>query len=157
MPLVTITGDLEKALRIEVDELIALDIAQQKSAKILHEEILDNIRQVGAIASGDLLRSITTSIFKVSATETLIGSGSTASYAEFVERGRRPGKQPPSDVIYKWMVDKGLEPSQSGAYLIARSIGRRGIPGKFPFEKAFNTAAPRIQAIVITALNEGFR
>lgn len=47
--------------------------------------------------------------------------------------GRKPGRQPPSEVIEQWIIDKGIaarlekDMSVSGlAFLIARKIGREG-------------------------------
>lgn len=54
-------------------------------------------------------------------------------YSQQLETGRSPGKQPPSDVIEQWIIDKGIASSidneisiSSLAYLIARKIGREG-------------------------------
>lgn len=68
-----------------------------------------------------------------------------ARHADYVENGRRPGaKQPPLDVMERWVRDKiGVPPSRDKqgrfssapyravAFLIARAIARRGIHGKF--------------------------
>lgn len=52
-------------------------------------------------------------------------------YAQQLELGRRAGKQPPVDVIEKWIFDKQIQidndiSSRSLAFLIARKIGREG-------------------------------
>lgn len=62
-------------------------------------------------------------------------------YAVYVDKGRKAGKMPPVKAIMKWMRDKGIR-SKSGirtidiAYVIARSIGERGIKPR-PFIEAF--------------------
>lgn len=62
-------------------------------------------------------------------------------YAVYVDKGRKAGKRPPVEAIMKWMRDKGIR-SKSGiravdiAYVIARSIGERGIKPR-PFIEAF--------------------
>ena len=63
-------------------------------------------------------------------------------YGVNVNQGRSAGKMPPIDKIKDWIVRKGIQPKNvssarpsslnSQAYLIARSIGRRGIrPHRF--------------------------
>lgn len=54
-------------------------------------------------------------------------------YAQQLETGRQSGKQPPSDVIEQWIIDKGIDTQIEGnitisslAFLIARKIGREG-------------------------------
>lgn len=53
-----------------------------------------------------------------------------AEYALYVEFGRKAGKRPPSDNILEWVINKGIATLDSGAksvaFLIARSIGRKG-------------------------------
>ncbi len=46
-------------------------------------------------------------------------------YAIFVDKGRRPGKQPPLKNIREWCRRKGI--NQDAAFPIARAIGKRGI------------------------------
>jgi hypothetical protein len=63
-----------------------------------------------------------------------VGPSGEFSYLRFVHSGRRPGaRMPPPDAIQAWMVRKGLSnPSRGSAFVIARAIGRDGIP-PFPF------------------------
>lgn len=48
-------------------------------------------------------------------------------YAIFVDKGRRPGKQPPINTIEGWCKRKGIP--TSAAFPIARKIGERGLKG----------------------------
>lgn len=122
-------------------------------AAFLHQEVLKAIREVGAVASTDLLQSVTTSPVSITATGLTASVGSNSPYAEVVERGRRAGsRMPPRDRILQWMVMKGLEPSQAGAYLIARKIARDGIIGKHPFQKGAERATGRINTLVGDAI-----
>jgi len=50
---------------------------------------------------------------------------SMVDYGQFVDKGRRPGKQPPISAISNWARIKGI--SQNAVYPIARKIGRIGI------------------------------
>ena len=47
-----------------------------------------------------------------------------------LETGRKPGKMPPTEPIFQWVQQRGINPSdisqESLAYLIARKIGREG-------------------------------
>jgi len=54
-------------------------------------------------------------------------------YSQQLESGRAPGKQPPSEAIKQWIIDKGIANRIQGkisisslAYLIARKIAREG-------------------------------
>ena len=46
-------------------------------------------------------------------------------YATFVEYGRKPGKQPPLNVIYSWCKSKNID--TKFAFPIAKKIGERGL------------------------------
>lgn len=81
---------------------------------------------------------------KVESPSQLIVTGSVGSvnpYFIIIEEGRRPGaRQPPSVALQGWVRRKLrlIDPRQvrAAAYLIARAIGRRGIPAKRPLGKA---------------------
>jgi len=78
--------------------------------------------------------------------------GAGAKYVEYVEDGRKPGKQPPMSDILKWVRIKPLKPRdlKTGkfltanlktlnqiAYLIARKIGKYGTPATNFYAEAF--------------------
>lgn len=122
-----------------------LRLSVQEGSAILKEEIVRAIRETNAIASGRLLESVTVSGMTGSSQQPSITVGSSSFYAQFVEEGVRPGgKQPPSDRIMEWMVSKGMEPSESGAYLIGRKIREQGIEGRYPFRTGTDRARPLI-------------
>ena len=80
-------------------------------------------------ASGELIRSLN---FKViQDVNGLLLSILAADYFEYVDEGRKPGKQPPIKPIQSWVkkrniVFRGLDDRQT-AFIIARSIGKKGI------------------------------
>lgn len=55
------------------------------------------------------------------------------SYWQYVENGRKAGKMPPISAIKNWISAKHIPAYKnidSAAFLIARSIGKKGIPAK---------------------------
>lgn len=49
------------------------------------------------------------------------------SYTIYLDKGRKPGKQPPMKNILEWCKRKGI--NKKWAFPIARKIGRMGLPG----------------------------
>ncbi len=61
--------------------------------------------------------------------------GNPLVYAEVIERGRRPGaRMPPPDALRTWVARK-MGPEAS-AFVVARSIGRKGIEAREMLKKA---------------------
>lgn len=69
------------------------------------------------------------------------------SYWKYVEYGRRPGKRPPREAILEWIEAKPVIPREKNgvkptneqlAFLISRSIGKKGVPGQHTLELANN-------------------
>ena len=90
-------------------------------------------------ASGALINSLNYEIIEVLGN--LMIRLNAESYLINVDQGRRPGKQPPSAVIRKWIDLRGIKPtngiSKDGlAFVIARSIGRKGIQPTYVIQKA---------------------
>ena len=93
-------------------------------------------------------------------------SVSLEKYWKYIEYGRRPGKMPPLDVIEKWIDVKQIKPHsmtlKSGktviptipqlSFLIARSIGRRGIGPKPLFKKSFEAAKQQFMQVIEDAI-----
>lgn len=69
-------------------------------------------------------------------------------YAAVVEEGRRPGaRQPPTDVLVPWVRRKlgvSRKEAKGVAFVVARAIGVRGIPGKHILKTANNLIAKMI-------------
>jgi len=99
--------------------------------ELLKNEVISKYDEKGMRASGNFAESL----------ETIISDNPTGykaqlfgnAYAYQLEFGRNSGKQPPSEVIEKWIVDKGIATQIEGnisisslAFLIARKIGREG-------------------------------
>jgi hypothetical protein len=68
-------------------------------------------------------------------------------YGEWVDKGRRAGKMPPVSAIEKWVEQRKIqfrdnkgrfETYRTTAFLIARSIKKRGIPATKFYTRPFN-------------------
>ena len=120
--------------------------------------------------NGELYRNIKYSVS--TGTGGWVVTISLADYWKYIEYGRRPGKMPPLDVIEKWIKVKQIIPHsmtlKSGktvipsvkqlSFLIARSIGQRGIQPRPFFKKSFEEAKREflhiIEKAVITDIKE---
>lgn len=72
-------------------------------------------------------------------------------YAIVMEKGRRPGaKMPPVDALQLWVVRKlGVHPDEARqvAFLVARSISRKGIKGRKMLEEGYKAAEPTVNRL----------
>jgi bacteriophage HK97-gp10 putative tail-component len=128
------------------------------AARITHNAIVESIKNENAVASSNLLKSVTVGSMQASTEMYSVTVGSSSPYASVVEYGRRAGgKQPPTQSIYQWMTQKGLEASMSGAYLIARKIGREGIPAKYVFQKGVTNAEKSLDAPLNALIEKNLR
>ena len=98
-------------------------------------------------------------------------SVSLADYWKYIEYGRRPGKMPPLEVIEKWIDVKEIKPHsmtlKSGKtvipkppklpFLIARSIGQRGIPPKPLFKNSFEAAKQQFIQVIKDAITQDIK
>lgn len=153
---IDVTEIMEQADRFSGSaEVIAdeMDIAMDASLDLIEEQVV-----VRTPVNIDLLRgSIDHTIF--GEPPNFRGEVFTPLvYGIVVERGRRAGaKAPPIAPIIFWVRRKKIVFTrvlksgktvplsiESTAFLIARAIGRRGIKGKFMFEKGFEAALPHV-------------
>lgn len=119
--------------------------------------------------NGELYKKISYSVS--TGTGGWVISVSLADYWRYVEYGRRPGKMPPIDVIEKWIDVKQIEPHsmtlKSGKtviptppqlpFLIARSIGRRGIAPKPLFKNSFEAAKQQFIQVIKDAITQDIK
>jgi hypothetical protein len=109
-----------------------LDQAITEIGVLITESMRDSLFQKGISSSGDLAASIQPQVTTQRNKATTLQI-ELASYAQFVENGRRKGaKQPPSSAIKEWIMQKGItKPAKysldSFAFVIARGISRNGI------------------------------
>jgi hypothetical protein len=102
-----------------------LDKLGKDSVDFLKNILLRN----GKVASGDLINSISYQVIQESNGFILkILANDTFTY---VDEGRRPGKMPPVKPIVSWIKQKNIKfgnlSDNSMGFIIARSIGEKGI------------------------------
>ena len=134
--------------------------------------IVDNYKaelEACGYQDGQLYRTLSYSV-KMNSSSWLI-SISLEEYWKYIEYGRRPGKMPPLEVIEKWIDVKEIKPHsmtlKSGKtviptppklpFLIARSIGRRGIAPKPLFQKSFEAAKQQFMQVIKDAITQDIK
>lgn len=102
-----------------------LEILGVESIGFITKILAENDKQV----TGNLIKSLDFRI--IEETNNLFLQILAAPYFKFVDEGRRPGKIPPIKPIQKWSERKGIKfknmNSKQTAFVIARSIGKKGI------------------------------
>ena len=136
-----------------------------------------DVRHFGpAVATGTLLGAVFSEMRGTPASPQGIVAVSPPAdrYALVVEKGRRPGqRQPPSDVLIPWIRQKlrdgfqavatikGRKQKAGGrrqaterglAFVVARSIGRKGFPGVHMFRNAFGEQKDNVIRIIREAV-----
>ncbi len=129
----------------------ALDKIGQEYVNSLKEEL----RLAGKDNTGELINSISYEVVNTARGYEIIIKA--ADYLNFVDQGRRPGKQPPTRDIVKWAQQKGIKfkgstPEQTG-YVIARSIGKKGIKPTNVIQKAKDDVIRQQEQYIQDALN----
>lgn len=133
----------------------ALAEGHEAAARAVVNEVRFQTIESDSVASKGFLNSIDKQFEMRGAVRAWL-IGSALPYAPFVEYGRRPGKQPPVDAILRWIVFKGIggpHPRRQ-AFAIARSIGKKGVKGRYPFRRAVESSLPRIDEAMGAALDK---
>lgn len=146
-----------------------MDIQLDK-IKRLADGIVEQYRKVladeGINASSTL--SNTADVVVELNSDTVVISLQLEEYWKYVEYGRRPGKMPPIDNIKEWIKVKQIIPdartgkipsAEQLAFLIARKIGREGMPARHPINKTVYTDVTEqiidaIKAEIVTQLKQ---
>lgn len=138
-----------------------LPSAMGRLSKAVEREIVRGLRKAGRFGVTQAVRTGLTTRPRPHARGTYLRSwkmlpvkagaviSNTSEHAEFVERGRRPGKRPPLKPIIEWIESKGgpqaIAPGYARmgraglralAYVIARNIGRRGVAGRWVLKRS---------------------
>lgn len=136
-------------------------LANQSLASAMVTEMLAVVRKAQGyvpVNTGNLKASGTVLPPEIAGTRITVTGGfgnASSKYAIWVHEGRRPGsKQPPTEAIRQWLHDKGGD--EDMAFVVARSIGRRGIrPSKF-LERAFLEHMPGIEMRLAAGVTKAF-
>jgi len=102
-------------------------IETRKVLELYGIDTLNSMRNIlssaGKIASGNLVSSLS---YQITYNDSNLDiEFQMPQYGEFVDKGRKPGKQPPLSNIQQWLQVRGIP--QSAAFPIARKIGKQGI------------------------------
>lgn len=118
--------------------------------KALVDEIKRNLINEGKVSSRKLLNSI--SYNKIQTLEGWTIEILAEKYLEFVDKGRKPGIPPPVGDIQKWVVQKPVKfigkTDKQTAFIIAKSIGRKGIVPTNVIQKSINKILSNIDKII---------
>lgn len=102
--------------------------------KDLVAELKKELISKGKDATGNLINSLGYHLIKTSDGYNI--EITSADYLKYVDKGRRPGKMPPSNKLVPWVEARGIKftgdggevlTSKSAAFVIAKSIGDKGI------------------------------
>lgn len=135
---VSVPGLSDLVGRLGKDEPIAkavLKEALHEGTLIFEGGVKSAIQEMEAMDTRTLFRSIVSEVEMTPYPRGRVGvlRGPATSYARVVHEGRRPGATPPPVApIARWLKRKGRDPRL--AYVVARSIGKRGVKGR-PFLK----------------------
>lgn len=117
-------------------------------------------------AHGNLRKGIEYEISSDGLTGTV---SSTAPYARWVEgydsnyqRGRGPGKWPPFEPIYEWVLFRRLDikwqmTPRSATYLVRRKIAQKGTPAQPHMKPAFEATAPKFEQAMSQVVDQAAR
>jgi hypothetical protein len=98
------------------------------------KELTNQLLDADKKATGKLINSLKYKVVEV--LDNLLLTISAEPYLKWIDEGRKPGKMPPSKVFIKWIDARGIIfrnengkiiKKESTAFLIARSIGEKGI------------------------------
>ena len=121
-----------------------LEIALEIFGNEYIEAIGDILSRADKIASGDLIKSLDSRVFKTGFGTSYTLKVIAEEYLKYVESGRRAGsKAPPIEPIKEWARHKGLD--EGLAFPIAKSIGEKGIKPLNVIQAAFDKVSKQIE------------
>lgn len=103
--------------------------ALSEVGKYVTDTYKEKLKAGGVYATGKLYNSVR---YRIEVLENRLHFKFEAEdYWINIEEGRAAGsKMPPVEVIRKWMISRGIPDKPGTAYVIARSIGKKGIKPK---------------------------
>lgn len=93
------------------------------------KELIDQLTHLDKRASGALINSLEYEVIEV--LNDVYLNIYSLDYLDYLDKGRKPGKQPPSEALIPWVRVRGIKiknwSDEQSAFVIARSIGKKGI------------------------------
>jgi hypothetical protein len=113
-------------------------------------ELTKQLISADKVATGQLISSLDYEVLDT--VNGLFLSIISEDYLINVDKGRRPGKRPPQKAIQKWIEARNIKfkkqtPNQT-AFIIARSIGKKGIKPTNVLKKTQDAIFNNIQSLV---------
>jgi hypothetical protein len=141
---------------------INLKKALDEVGKDLVKTMVKKLIEADKVATGKLIKSVDYKV--VETANGVIVQLLSEDYLTNVDEGRRPGaKQPPTKSLDRWVVAKGIAPRddkgkfisrESLKFLIARSIGKKGIKPTNVIKKTINEVYANKQKLIEKAAIE---
>lgn len=138
-------------------------IADRHLTKAMHQGTINTVSKIRPLTpvgvSGRLRNSIDSEVTREGPLSIVGTVGSTMKdevYPEVMEFGRKPGSMPPPQALERWVRLKLGVPDgevEGVAYVIARNIARRGIPGKKFMQRGWEASKAKFLTYFEAALN----
>ncbi len=124
--------------------LEALNVAGQ----VFAAGVIAELKKAKKTNTGKLVNSITFRVNQSTLSIEILG----ADYLKYVDKGRRPGATPPPvSKILPWVKSKKLKFGKSDlqtAFIVARSIGKKGIKPTNVINKAKLTTRKQVSSLI---------
>lgn len=128
----------------------------EQAGKDYIKQLIKELVKAGKKSSGNLINSLDYKI--VETVEGFAIEILAADYLTQVDQGRKKGKQPPVKAIKKWVKAEGIrfkgQTSDQTAFVIARSIGNKGIKKTSVIEKTKKNVLNSISNIIASAVEK---
>ena len=130
-----------------------LEIALNQFGYDLVKALATELRAQGKSSTGELINSLQNKLINTGPNQIEVDILSE-DYLEVIDKGRKPGKQPPIAEIKKWAQIKGIDSKY--VYPIAKSIGKKGIKATNIIDKVISANKQRYLQIIADAAKDKF-
>lgn len=141
---------------MDIKDMKSLNQELESLGDELVKGVVRELINADKVATGKLIRSIDYRV--IAKAETLILEILSLPYLENVIEGRRPGKQPPISAILPWVKKRNVKIKGSSdrqtAFVIARSIGRKGIKPVSEIRKEIDRIYSKKEKLIANAAAE---
>jgi hypothetical protein len=114
------------------------------------KELIDQLIHLDKKATGALINSLEYEVVEV--LNDVFLNIYSLDYLDYLDKGRKPGKMPPSQSFIPWIRARGIKiknwTDEQSAFVIARSVGKKGIkPLNFKKKMTDNILSRKSQLI----------